>query len=226
MRVLVVEDEPVLRAGLTDLLGGAGHDVTAVADGATAAARGTSEVFDLVLLDVMLPKLDGVEVCKRLRAVHPSLPIIMLTARGAEDDKVRGLSVGADDYVTKPFGARELLARMDALLRRAKGAPPAADTVSQDGWVFDLGRCTATRDGKEQSLTAKEAQIIRFLFQNRNRAVTRAELLEHVWGVSPNMETRTVDVTVANLRQKIERDVAHPRVVVSVKGVGYAWGKP
>ena len=224
MKVLVAEDEPMLRTGLEDLLRGAGHTVTAVGDGISAVTAGSKAAYDMVLLDVMMPRLDGVEVCKRLRAAHPTLPIIMLTARGAEDDKVRGLQVGADDYVTKPFGARELLARMEALSRRVRGAPPAPDTVSLDGCTLDLGRCTATRDGAAVTLTAREAHILRFLFQNRNRAVTRAELLEHVWGVSPNMETRTVDVTVANLRHKIERDASQPRIIHSVKGVGYAWG--
>ena len=224
MRILVVEDESLLRDGLADLLRGAGHSVEAVGDGAAGAARGTADAFDLVLLDLMLPKLDGVEVCRRLRQARPGLPILMLTARGGEEDKVRGLNVGADDYVTKPFGARELLARVEALGRRARAAPASPETLESDGCRFDLGRCEAWRGRKAFSLTPREAGILRWLHRHRNRAVSRAELLEQVWGAPGDLETRTVDMAVANLRQKIERDPEAPRIVVSVKGVGYAWG--
>ena len=224
MRILVVEDEPVLRDGLTDLLKGAGHEVAAVGDGASAAKRGVEEAFDLVLLDLMLPKLDGIEVCRRLRQARPALPIIMLTARGAEEDKVRGLRVGADDYVTKPFGAKELLARVEALARRAKAAPAGPDELEADGCRFDFGRCEAHRGKKTVALTTREVGILRWLHRHRDRAVTRAELLEQVWAAPGDLETRTVDMTIANLRSKIERDAAEPKIVVSVKGVGYAWG--
>jgi len=224
MRILVVEDEPVLRDGLVDLLGGAGHTVTAVGDGQAAVTAGTEEPFDLVLLDLMLPKLDGIEVCRRLRTARPALPILMLTARGAETDKVRGFRVGADDYVTKPFGTKELLARVEALGRRARGTPEAAEVLEADGCTLDLGRCCAEREGTETPLTAREVGILRWLHRHRSRAVARGELLEHVWNVPPTLETRTVDVTIANLRRKIERDTADPRIIVSVKGVGYAWG--
>jgi len=152
------------------------------------------------------------------------VPILLLTARGAEEDKVRGLKNGADDYVTKPFGARELLARVEALKRRAERDPAEADVIVADGCTLDLGRCVARRGRRRVTLTAREAGILRWLHLHRARAVSRAELLEHVWGVSVSMETRTVDVTISNLRQKIERDAAKPRVIVSVKGVGYAWG--
>ena len=224
MRILVVEDEPVLRDGLSDLLKGAGHLVEAVGDGAAGAARGTSEPFDLVLLDLMLPRLDGIEVCRRLRQARPGLPILMLTARGAEEDKVKGLKSGADDYVTKPFGARELLARVAALGRRSQTAPAEPEQLQADGCRFDLGRCEARRGRKAFPLTPREAGILRWLHRHRTRAVSRAELLEQVWGSPGNLETRTVDMAVANLRQKIERDPANPRILLSVKGVGYAWG--
>jgi DNA-binding response OmpR family regulator len=224
MRILIVEDEPVLRDGLTDLLKGAGHAVEAVGDGAAAAKRGVEAAFDLVLLDLMLPKLDGVEVCRRLRQAKPTLPIIMLTARGAEEDKVRGLRVGADDYVTKPFGAKELIARVDALARRAKAAPSEPDVLEADGCRFDFGRCEARRGKTTLSLTTREVGILRWLHRHHGRAVSRAELLEQVWGAPGDLETRTVDMTIANLRQKIERDASAPKIIVSIKGVGYVWG--
>ncbi len=218
-----MEDEPVLRDGLADLLKGAGHAVATAGDGAEAVARGTGEPFDLVLLDLMLPKLDGIEVCRRLRTARPEMPVLMLTARGAEEDKVRGLKVGADDYVTKPFGARELLARVEALGRRAGRAPAAPERIETDGCHIDLGRCEARRGKRTQALTPREAGILRWLHRHRTRAVTRAELLEQVWGAPGDLETRTVDMAIANLRQKIERDPAEPRIILSVKGAGYAW---
>ncbi len=224
LKILIVEDEPLLRDGLVDLLKGAGHLVGAVAGGASAVQRGTAEAFDLVLLDRMLPRMEGLEVCRRLKQSRPSLPVLMLTARGSEEDKVRGLKVGADDYVTKPFGARELLARVEALGRRSRSAPSEPETFESDGCRFDLGRCEAKRAKKAFSLTPREAGILRWLRRHRSRAVTRAELLEQVWGAPGDLETRTVDMAVANLRQKIERDASEPRILISVKGVGYAWG--
>jgi DNA-binding response OmpR family regulator len=224
MKILLVEDDPALGAGLKDLLRVAGYEVDLVADGHAAARRGVDPAVDLIVLDLMLPGIDGFEVCHRVRKTRPAVPILLLTARGAEEDKVRGLKNGADDYVTKPFGARELLARVEALKRRAEREPDEADVIVADGCTLDLGRCTARRGRKRVTLTAREAGILRWLHLHRARAVSRAELLEHVWGVSASMETRTVDVTISNLRQKIERDAATPRVIVSVKGVGYAWG--
>ncbi|MGD1019547.1 MAG: response regulator transcription factor [Verrucomicrobiia bacterium] len=225
MKILVVEDDPLLRDGLVDLLTGAGHAVDAVADGLTATKRGLDPDLDLVVLDVMLPRLDGIEVCHRLRQARPDLPILMLTARGSEEDKVRGLKVGADDYVTKPFGARELLARIVALGRRAKSAPAEPEIIELDGCRFDLGHCEARRQDKIIPLTLREVGILRWLHRHRARVVSRSELLEQLWGANADTETRTVDVTVAHLRQKIERDHADPAIVVSVKGIGYIWGR-
>jgi DNA-binding response OmpR family regulator len=224
VRILIVEDERTLREGLVDLLTAAGHEVAAEEQGKPAAERGTIEKFDLVLLDLMLPDIDGIEVCRRLRRARPSLPILMLTARGSEDDKVAGLEAGADDYVTKPFAVRELLARIDAMGRRAAAVPSEAEVVEADGCVLDLGRLTARRGGESISLTPREAGIIRWLHRQRNRAVPRAELLERVWGSSGDLQTRTVDMTIANLRQKIERDPSIPRIVLTVTGAGYTWG--
>jgi len=224
MKILVVEDEPLLRDGLVDLLRGAGYGVEVACDGVAAAKWGLDASIELIVLDVMLPKLDGLEVCHRIRKARPGLPILMLTARGAEDDKVRGLQVGADDYVTKPFGARELLARIEALARRVKSVPVEPEIVTADGCEFDLGHCVARRGKKTITLTPREVGIVRWLYRHRARSVMREELLEQVWGMRADMETRTVDMTIHNLRQKIERDAANPRIIVSVKGVGYAWG--
>jgi len=226
VKILVVEDEPTLREGLEDLLAAAGHSVESVADGEAALARGADPSLELMVLDLMLPKIDGVEVCRRLRELRPSLPILMLTARGSEDDKVEGLGAGADDYVTKPFGTRELLARVEALGRRMQtNSADLPQKIECDGCEVDLGRLVAERPGTERiSLTAREAGILRWLYQHRSRAVSRSELLEIVWEARGDLQTRTVDMTIANLRQKIERDPSQPCIVVTVKGVGYAWG--
>ena len=225
MNILVVEDEPALQKALVDLLRGAGHHVQPVSDGESAVELGTSQTFDMVLLDLMLPRMDGIEVCRRLRESRPTLPVLMLTARGAEEDKVKGLTAGADDYVTKPFGAKELLARVQALHRRAKVSVEEADELEADGMTFDLGRCSAQRGERTFHLTQREVGILRWLYRHRTRAVTRAEFLEHVWGMPGDLQTRTVDMTISNLRQKIEQDASAPKIIVTVKGVGYAWGE-
>lgn len=223
MRVLVVEDEVMLREGLVDLLEGAGHEVVAVGDGESAVELGVRHAFDMAILDLMLPRLDGLEVCRRLRLARPALPVLMLTARGGESDKVEGLRMGADDYMTKPFSPRELLARLEVFERRLRAAPRPPEVFSVAGADFDLSRGIVARKGlPEEPLTAREIGILRWLHLHRGRAVTRAELLEHVWGVSPNVETRTVDVTIANLRKKVELDPKHPTVILSMKGIGYA----
>jgi two-component system, OmpR family, response regulator RegX3 len=223
VRILVIEDERGLREGLCDLLSGDGHDVSAAADGEDGVARGLADRFDLVVLDLMLPRLGGLDVCRRLRAARPETAILMLTARGGEDDVVRGLGEGADDYVTKPFGARELLARVRALGRRAPPRPP--ETMAVDGLTVDFGLLVARRGDAEVPLTAREAGILRLLHRHRGRSVTRAELLEQIWGSRGDLRTRAVDMAIAVLRKKIERDPASPRIVVSIKGLGYAWGQ-
>ncbi len=223
MRILLVEDEPALRDGVVDLLTADGHAVTACADGAAGVEAGLREPFELVLLDLMLPKLDGMEVCRRLRAARPGLPILMLTARGSEDDKVRGLMEGADDYVTKPFSARELLARVRALGRRVP-ATEDLDELNLDGVHVDLRRMAVSRQGQTTALTPREVGIVRWLYRHRDRAVPRAELLEQVFGQRGDLQTRAVDMAIAVLRKKVEPDPSHPQVIVSVKGAGYAWG--
>ena len=222
MRILVVEDEASLREGIADLLEGDGHEVTAAADGIAGVETGLRELFDLVVLDLMLPRLDGMEVCRRLRAARPGMPILILTARGSEDDKVRGLIEGADDYVTKPFSARELLARVRAVGRRAP-AGDSLDEVQVDGAVIDLARMAVIRGGQCISLTPREVGIVRWLYRHRDRVVSRAELLEHVFGQRGDLQTRAVDVAISVLRRKLEADPATPTAIVSVKGAGYAW---
>jgi DNA-binding response OmpR family regulator len=223
VRILLVEDEPALRDGIVDLLSGDGHSVAACGDGLAAVELGLAEPFELVVLDLMLPRLDGVEVCRRLRAARPGLPILMLTARGSEDDKVRGLTEGADDYVTKPFSARELLARVRALGRRAPTAEQL-DELSFQGVHLDLRRMQVTRERRAAALTPREVGLVRWLYRHRARVVPRAELLEHVFGQRGDLQTRAVDMAIAVLRKKVELDPAHPRLIVSVKGAGYAWG--
>lgn len=221
VRILVVEDEPSLREGIVDLLAGDGHEVTAVGDGVAGLEAGLRDPFDLIVLDLMLPRLDGREVCRRLRAARPGTPILMLTARGSEDDKVRGLMEGADDYVTKPFSARELLARVRVLGRRAPGE--SLDEVTVDGAVIDLARMVVVRGDARTTLTPREVGIVRWLYRHQDRVVTRAELLEHVFGQRGDLQTRAVDMAIAVLRKKVEADPARPSLIVSVKGAGYAW---
>jgi two-component system response regulator RegX3 len=222
VRVLVVEDEASLREGIVDLLAGDGHDVVAVGDGVAAVEAGLREPFALVVLDLMLPRLDGMEVCRRLRSARPGMPILMLTARGSEDDKVRGLMDGADDYVTKPFSARELLARVRELARRAP-AGESLDELQIDGAVIDLARMVVVRGDARVALTPREVGILRWLHRHQDRVVSRAELLERVFGQRGDLQTRAVDMAIAVLRKKVEPDPERPRLIVSVKGAGYAW---
>jgi DNA-binding response OmpR family regulator len=217
----VVEDEASLREGIVDLLRGDGHEVVAVGDGIAGVETGLRDPFDLVVLDLMLPRLDGMEVCRRLRAARPGTPILMLTARGSEDDKVRGLMEGADDYVTKPFSARELLARVRVLGRRAP-AGESLDEVQVEGAVIDLARMMVLRgvgdDQTRTSLTPREVGIVRWLHRHQDRVVTRAELLEHVFGQRGDLQTRAVDMAIAVLRKKLEVDPGKPSLIIWVKG--------
>ncbi len=219
----MVEDEASLREGIVDLLRGDGHEVSAAGDGVEGVEAGLREAFDLVVLDLMMPRLDGMEVCRRLRAARPGMPILMLTARGSEDDKVRGLMEGADDYVTKPFSARELLARVRVLGRRAPAGQESLDEVQVDGALIDLARMMVTRGESRVALTPREVGIVRWLHRHQDRVVSRAELLEHVFGQRGDLQTRAVDMAIAVLRKKLEADPGKPTLIVSVKGAGYAW---
>jgi DNA-binding response OmpR family regulator len=222
--VLVVEDDSAIRRGLCDALRFAGYEVLDCDNGRTGLELALEMSVDLILLDVMMPGVDGFTVLTELRRVRPALPVIMVTARGAEEDRVRGLCDGADDYVVKPFSAKELLARVDAVLRRSPArAGPADVAVLRAGErTINLQRREVTwPDGGCRDLTEREAGILRYLAANRNRAVDRSELLRHVWALNPRgIQTRTVDMHVARLREKL-RDDSGRDVIVTVRGKGY-----
>ncbi len=221
--ILVVEDDTAIRRGLVDALRYAGYEVLESDNGSEGLELAIESPVDLVLLDVMLPKLDGFGVLKELRRSQPTLPVIMVTARGAEEDRVRGLTDGADDYVVKPFSAKELLARVDAVLRRSPQRSADVEALRFDGRMIDLARREVTSaDGSTRQLTDREVAILRYLAVSRKRAVDRRELLQHVWGLNPRgIHTRTVDMHIARLREKIEEDPADPRIILTVRGKGY-----
>lgn len=221
-RLLLIEDEPGLVLTLVDRLGREGYSVASAQDGATGLERALQEAFDLILLDVMLPKQNGFDVLRDLRLQGVDTPVIMLTARGQVVDKVVGLKLGADDYLTKPFEMMELLARVEARLRRA--APPA--TVDAEAYRFgaiqvDFRKAEVTRDGTPVAFSAREYQLLRYFIEHRGATISRDELLNHVWGYNAMPNTRTVDVHVAWLRQKIEPNPRHPQYILTAHGLGY-----
>ncbi len=226
-RVLVIEDDAAIRRGLVDALGFAGYEVSEAATGDSGETRAIQGDWDLVLLDVILPGRDGRDVLRAVRAARPTLPVIMLTAIGGEDDRVLGLALGADDYVVKPFSVRELLARVAAVLRRSAERPTDVADVALPGGTADLVRLEVRfTDGGRQPLAEREASLLRYLACNRGRAVSREEILERVWridarGLSGAGGTRSVDMQVARLREKLRDDPHDPRVVVTVRGKGY-----
>jgi DNA-binding response OmpR family regulator len=224
-RVVVVEDEQAVRRGVADALRACGYEVAEAGDGVRGLAEAGAPGVDLVVLDVMLPRKDGLAVLRELRAGRPSLPVILLTARGREEDRVRGLKMGADDYVVKPFAARELLARVEAVLRRCEGRAGAVQVARLGHAVIDLRRrevCWSETQRGELSET--ESAILGFLVAHRKRAVSRDELLSGVWGIEPRgLETRTVDMHIARLRTKL-RDPSGkptPEAIVTVRSHGY-----
>lgn len=220
-RLLVVEDDPAILRGLTDNLRMESYHVAAATDGEAAYRLARDEKFDLLLLDVMLPKLSGFELCRRLRTEGVTTPILLLTSRGDEGDRVHGLDLGADDYLIKPFSLRELLARIRALLRRSH--PPVAlpDQATFEDVAVDFRRFEASKGGHELKLTRKEFGTLRFLIARSGEVVSRSELLEEVWDYREYPTTRTVDNHVASLRAKLETDSDRPRHLITVHGVGY-----
>lgn len=228
--VLVVEDDPAIREGLVDALGFEDYRVLQAADAVRGRKLALQSACDLVLLDLMLPGGDGFEILKEVRRVRPELPVVILTARGRESDRVQGLRLGADDYVVKPFSVRELLARVDAVLRRVRihGAPKddaPTDLSIPDGCIDLARREVRFTDGARAELSERETALLVYLVRNRDRAVGRDELLQHVWRLNPQrFQTRTIDMHVARLRDKL-RDPKHgPRVIVTVRGKGYMLG--
>ena len=224
-RVLIVEDEPVLASGLAEALQFQGYECDVAPDGQDGLNRARRGHYDVLLLDIMLPHLSGFEVIEALRGEGNKTPTIILTAKGAEEDRIRGLELGADDYVTKPFAIKELIARVGAQVRRARMDRGDGETFVVDEMRFDLGRLTAVRDDQEVQLTPREGDILAYLRQKEGNVVTRDEFLLEVWKYpTANVQTRTVDNTLAALRRKIERDAADPRIVQTVRGKGYRWG--
>ncbi len=218
-RILVVEDEPRLARGLQDDLALEGFEVEVAGDGAEAIRLARGRKFDLIVLDVMLPKKDGFEVCRELRREGYRTPVIMLTARTAESEKVLGLEVGADDYVTKPFSPRELRARIKAVLRRAGDDGPVSYRFGDV--EADFGRSELRRAGALVETTAMELKLLAAFIQHRGRTLSRAALLDQVWGPGTFVTDRVVDTHIANLRKKIEPEPGEPRYLVSVRGIGY-----
>ena len=220
-KILVVEDEPKMVAGLRDNFEFEGYEVITAADGVEGLQRAMGEAPDLVVLDVMMPRLSGLEVCKQLRAQRGSIPIIMLTARGQEVDKVLGLELGADDYVTKPFSIRELLARVKAVLRRTAIVPEHQDQHSFGDVEVDLRRCRVIRGGRALDISSKEFELLKYFVCHSGETLSRDRLLEEVWGYDNYPTTRTVDTHLVRLRQKLEPDPEQPQFFLTVHGTGY-----
>ena len=218
-RILVVEDEPAIALALEDDLTLEGHQVEVVGDGETAVRAARGQTFDLILLDVMLPKKDGFEVCRELRRTGVRTPILMLTARTQEAEKVMGLDLGADDYLTKPYGRHELRARVRALLRRA--TPETAEVCRFGDVEMDFGRAEVRRAGETLDLTPLEFKLMAAFVRRRGRVLSRQQLLDAAWGSDLAITERVVDNQVVNLRRKIEPDPANPRYIASVRGMGY-----
>jgi two-component system alkaline phosphatase synthesis response regulator PhoP len=220
-KILIVEDEPNMVAGLRDNFEYEGYTVITAFDGVEGLQRALDESPDLVLLDVMMPRMSGLEVCKQLRAKRGSIPIIMLTARGQEADKVVGLELGADDYVTKPFSIRELLARVKAVLRRTAVVPKEMDQHSFADVEVDLKRCRVLKSGRVIDVSSKEFELLKYFICHSGEVLSRDRLLEEVWGYENYPTTRTVDTHLVRLRQKLEPDPEQPQYFLTVHGTGY-----
>ena len=220
-RILLVEDDPGLRLMLSHRLGCEGYRVETAPDGEAGLHRATEERFDLVVLDVMLPGRSGFDVCQTMRFGGIETPVILLTARGEVADRVNGLKLGADDYLTKPFEMAELLARVEARLRRDRGRPAAPPAYRFGSVDVDFRRTEVHRDGQRVELSAKEFRLLRYLISRRGETLSRNELLDEVWGYDANPTSRTVDVHVAWLRRKLEENPRQPRHILTIHGLGY-----
>jgi len=220
-RILIVEDEPAMVAGLRDNFEYEGYDVISAADGAEGLDRALADDPDLVVLDVMMPRMSGLDVCKQLKAKRPSLPIIMLTARGQEIDKVVGLELGADDYVTKPFSIRELMARVKAVLRRVAPQVPATELYRFSDVEVNIRGNEVRRAGRPVELSSKEFALLAYFVAHPAETLSRDRLLDAVWGYENYPNTRTVDTHIVHLRQKLEPNPEEPRFIITVHGTGY-----
>jgi len=222
-QILTIEDDPAIRRGIVDALRFAGYGALEAARGDTGLEMALAREFDLLLLDLVLPGRDGLEILREVRRLRPTLPVIILTARGEEADRVRGLSDGADDYVVKPFSVKELLARVEAVLRRSPERPSQLDRVAIPAGRLDLARREVQfDDGHRTELSEREIELLRYLASNSGRAVAREEILANVWRISPRgVTTRTIDMHVARLREKLRDDPASPAILLTVRGKGY-----
>lgn len=225
-RILVVEDDSAIRRGITDALTFSGYEVIQSGHGVEGQKMAVSSAIDLLLLDVVLPGASGFEILKAVRTARPTLPVILLTARGEEADKVNGLRLGADDYVVKPFSVRELIARVEAVLRRSPERPSAVELVPIPEGTVDLARREVRfKEGARVELSEREVELLRYLAMNPGRAISRDEILMRVWRLDPKfLETRTIDMHIANLRAKVRDAAAEPKVILTVRGKGYMLG--
>ena len=226
--ILVIEDDASIRTGVLDALNAAGYETLHAANGRDGLETGLRATYDLMLLDLVLPYVDGFEILKGVREQRPVTPIIILSAMGAENDRVKGLNLGADDYMVKPFGARELLARVNAVLRRSPERPQEVSVVKFPGGEADMERCEVRHaDGSREELSQREISVLRYLASNAGRAISREEILTRVWRINVSAgATRTIDMHVANLRSKLRDDPTDPRVVLTVRGKGYMFKSP
>ena len=222
-KILVIEDDDAIRQGIVDALQFHGYKTFEANNGDLGLEKAIKVACDLILLDLVLPGRDGLEILKEVRVVRPTLPVIILTARGKEDDRVIGLRLGSDDYVVKPFSIKELLARVEAVLRRSAERPTDLTETEIPNGIVDFARSEVRfNDGSRQELSAREAELFRYLIRNPGRAISRDELLSHVWRISPeNLATRTIDMHVARLREKLGDDPADPQIILTVRGKGY-----
>jgi DNA-binding response OmpR family regulator len=226
-KVLIVEDDAAIRRGLVDAISFAGYTALEAQDAARGMDMAVKMDFDLLLLDLVLPHGDGFEILKKVRQVRPTLPVIILTARGEETDRVKGLHLGADDYVVKPFSIKELLARVEAVLRRSPGRPTDVENLAVPGGEVDFSRCEIRfADGEHIELSEREMELLRYLAQNAGRVVSREEILSNVWRINPRgvYETRTIDMHIARLREKLRDNPDNPQVILTVRGTGYKFG--
>jgi len=220
-KILIVEDEPNMVSGLRDNFEFEGYEVITAPDGIAGLERALTDSPDLVILDVMMPRMSGLDVCKQLKSKRPATPIIMLTARGQEVDKVVGLELGADDYVTKPFSIRELLARVKAVLRRSGNTPKQGEKFAFGEVEVNLRSCQVSRKGKAVDFSSKEFELLKYFVIHPGETLSRDRLLEDVWGYDHFPTTRTVDAHIVRLRQKVEPKPEEPRFILTVHGTGY-----
>jgi DNA-binding response OmpR family regulator len=227
-RVLTIEDDAAIRRGILDALRFTGYETLEASSGRQGLEMALGREYDLLLLDLVLPECDGMEILRQLRRLRPTMPVIILTARGEEADRVRGLEGGADDYIVKPFSVKELLARVEAVLRRSAERPADITEVPIPRGLVDLARREVRfRNGRRAELSEREVELTRYLAANSGRAISRDEILANVWRLTPKgISTRTIDMHIARLREKLGDDPAEPAVILTVRGQGYMFAKP